>query len=336
MVHQNYDLTNLNSFRVPARAKYYASVKSLEELKIVLAEYAAAPLLILGGGSNTLFTKDWEGLILSIDIHGIEVVKENENHVWLKVGAGEDWPKLVEYCVEKGWAGIENLALIPGNVGAAPVQNIGAYGTEIKDVLESITALNLKTNEIEEFQNKDCKFGYRDSIFKRTKSHIIAFTVLKLTKEDSYTPNLSYKGLDDLSTAASIKQIMEKVVDIRKSKLPDVNEIGTAGSFFKNPVVSQRRFTEIEARFTQKDRETNEIPHFDVENGVKIPAGWLIEQSGFKGHREGDAAVSANHALILLNHGRATGQQIWDLAKTIQTKVEEEFGIKLEPEVCIH
>jgi len=291
------------------------------------------PHLILGGGSNMLFTKDFEGLVVHNKIKGIELVEENEKTVLIRVGGGEIWHELVLWCIEQGYAGIENLSLIPGSVGAAPIQNIGAYGVELKDVFERLDAFNLSTAVLETFHLDDCAFGYRDSVFKKEAKgrYFITRVFLRLSKQADF--NISYGAIQQVlqksQTPLSIRSISDAVIQIRSQKLPDPKKTGNAGSFFKNPIVDN-----VTVKLLQKVYPS--VPAYPVdENNSKLAAGWLIDQIGWKGHRKGDAGIHKKQALVLVNYGNATGQEIWNLAKEVQDSVQEKFGILLEPEVNI-
>lgn len=331
-IQEHFDLSAFTTMGVAAKADYFVKVESIAELKrsLLFAEQNNLKPLVLGGGSNLLFTKDYDGLVILNALNGIEFISEST----LKVAAGENWHQLVQFCVNKQLWGIENLSLIPGSVGAAPIQNIGAYGVELKDVFESLEAYIISTGEIKTFKNSECKFGYRDSIFKnelKGKAIIVSVTLRLSTQRKE---NLSYSALADYllqkgNLNPSIKDISNAVIDIRKSKLPDPKEIGNTGSFFKNPIISTGKFAELLKDYPQ-------IPNYPIsENKVKIPAGWLIEQAGWKGKKLGDAGVHTKQALVLVNYGNATGEEIWNLATQIRLSIEEKFGIELTPEVNI-
>lgn len=290
--------------------------------------------MVLGGGSNILLTKDFNGLVLKNDIMGIEEVKEDDEHVYLKVGAGENWHRFVMYCIDRGLAGVENLSLIPGNVGASPMQNIGAYGVEIKEVFHDLEAMHLKDRRVQLFTLNDCEFGYRDSIFKRKyKGEFAILTVtFRLNKHAQFNTSygaieqeLQKMGVNELS----VKAISQAVINIRSSKLPDPAVTGNAGSFFKNPTVSAEFFEPLKQQFP------NIVAYKVGDDAVKLAAGWLIEQCGWKGIRKGDAGCHAKQALVLVNYGNATGQEIYDLSAEIVQSVHEKFGVTLEREVNI-
>lgn len=332
---QNMSLKNLNTFGIESRAKFFAEVTSAQDVQELVTNdiFKNNVQLILGGGSNILFTKDFDGLIIKNSILGKEILRETDKMIQIKIGSGENWHNTVLWTTDSGWSGIENLALIPGLVGAAPVQNIGAYGVEIKDVLQKVGVVDLVTGEAFEILKDDCKFGYRDSIFKQESKgkYFITYIILELSKE--FEPNIEYGSiqgqLDKMSvTEPTLVNVRDAVTAIRQSKLPDPREIGNAGSFFKNPIVSFTDFQEIREQYS-------DIPNFLTDDGVKIPAGWLIEQCGWKGRRVGNVGVHEKQALVLVNHGGATGQEIKELSQSIQTSVKERFDIDLETEVTM-
>ncbi|EMR03458.1 UDP-N-acetylmuramate dehydrogenase [Cesiribacter andamanensis] len=333
-IEKNKSLKAFNTFGIEATAPYFCEVTSVADLQEVLQQerFHNMPLLILGGGSNLLFTRDPQGLVLLNRIRGIEVVKEDEESVWLRVGAGENWHDFVLYTIAQGLAGLENLSLIPGTVGAAPMQNIGAYGVEIKDTFRQLEAVDCSTGQLRIFEGQECEFGYRSSIFKTWAKdrYIIASVTFSLHKKPNF--NTSYgdiqKTLAELGIQElSLKAVSDAVIRIRQSKLPDPRQIGNAGSFFKNPVISQQQFEELHQHYPA-------MPHYPQEGGqVKVPAGWLIEQCGWKGHRRGAVGVHDRQALVLVNHGGAGGSEIRQLSEDIQASVAEKFGIALETEV---
>ena len=329
-------LKGFNTFNLEASARMLINLRSIAEVKELIASgiLKKESYFILGGGSNVLFSRDFDGLIIRPELNGIEIIKEDERSVTLRVGAGEVWEDLVKYTVENNWGGIENLALIPGNAGAAPIQNIGAYGTEIKDVLVSLEAMDLQSGEERIFKRKDCHFDYRYSIFKGKHKGRYLITSIDIKLKKNPKVNLSYRaiknefeGVDEKSL--TIKDIFEKVVWIRESKLPDPEKLGNAGSFFKNPVIPHSRLEELSLEYS----DIVNFPH--KPNQVKLAAAWLIDRCGWKGKRFGDAAVHENQALVLVNHGNATGEQIVDLAIEIQRSVFERFGVELEFEINI-
>lgn len=334
-IQENISLKNYNTFGIDVKARFFVEIAGLVQLQKVLELKAYPKKFIISGGSNMLLTKDIDALVVHLKLKGISIVEENENFVEVKAMAGENWHELVMWSLDQGFGGLENLSLIPGNVGTAPIQNIGAYGVELKDVFVSCAAMDVKTGELEGFDNEACEFGYRESIFKnRAKDkYIITSVVLKLTKKDhvlhtgygSIENELKEKGI----VHPTIRDISDAVIAIRRSKLPDPKEIGNSGSFFKNPVISQKAFD----RFIKKYPNA---PFYEMDDDkFKIPAGWLVEQCGFKGKRFGDAGVHEKQALVLVNHGSATGKEILDLSKKIQDEVQKTFKIKIQPEVNI-
>jgi UDP-N-acetylmuramate dehydrogenase len=334
-VCQNYLLKEYNTFGIAAAAKYFVSFSSVEELEEVLDNNKNIPFkMILGGGSNILFTRDYNGLVLKNTIPGIKVLNEDNEYIYVNAGAGIKWHDLVLFCVKNNYAGMENLSLIPGNVGASPMQNIGAYGVEVKDIFYELEAFHLEDKTVIKFSAKDCEFGYRDSIFKRQLKG--QFAILNVTYRLKKNPvfNVSYgtieKELEKMKMQElSIKAISDAVIHIRTSKLPDPAVIGNAGSFFKNPVIGKSEFKKMQD--TEKD-----IPYYEAgENKYKIPAGWLIEQCGWKGYRKGDAGCYEKQALVLVNYGNATGKEIYNLSEEIKISVQEKFGIELEREVNV-
>lgn len=319
---------------IDAHAKYFSTFSSLEELNELIELIGDQKKMILGGGSNILFTGDFDGWILKNQVSGLEQVKEDDNHVYLKAGAGENWHALTEYCIDRNWAGVENLSLIPGNVGAGPMQNIGAYGVEIKDVFEELEAYSLSDKKIHTFSLNDCEFGYRESVFKGKyrNQFIILNVTLRLNKHPRFKTSygaieqeLEKMGVQELS----IRSIAQAVINIRRSKLPDPEEIGNAGSFFKNPSIDRKQFEALKKEFPG-------IVGYDNPDGtVKVAAGWLIEQAGWKGYRKNDAGVHAKQALVLVNYGRAMGRELYNLSEEIVNSVKSKYGIELEREVNI-
>ena len=287
--------------------------------------------LILGGGSNILLTKNQDALVIKIEIEGIKVVQESEKYVFVEAGAGVNWHQFVLTAIENEWAGIENLSLIPGTVGASPMQNIGAYGVEIKDVFASLKAINKETLEVEEFNASQCKFGYRESVFKHELKgkYVICSVVFRLRKKPEF--HTEYGAIQETLKAAgveelSLKAVSDAVIQIRQSKLPDPKEIGNSGSFFKNPTISIDHFQALQSQYQT-------IPGYPNEEGIKVPAAWLIEQCGWKGKRFGEIGVHAMQPLVLVNYGKGDGNDIKNLAEKIQKSVLERFGISIYPEV---
>jgi len=334
-LQEHFPLKDITTFHAKVYAKHYTEFASINELKEILSspEVKGKQFMILGGGSNVLFTGDYNGIIIRNAIKGIEIIKEEGNDVFIKARSGEKWHDFVLYCVSKGYAGIENLSLIPGTVGAGPIQNIGAYGVELKDVLSEVEALNIHTLEVKKFSNSECNFGYRESIFKGKEkgNYIILSVTLKLNK-DPKKVNTTYgtisKELEVMGiNTPTIADISKAVINIRSSKLPDPEKIGNAGSFFKNPIITNTRFEKLKALFP-------DIVSFAAHEGhTKLAAGWLIEQCGWKGKRIGDAGVHKDQALVLVNYGDATGKEIYDLSTQVIKSVKDKFDVELEREV---
>lgn len=332
-ISENISLRPYNTFGIDARAKYFAAFKDLDELVAFSASDLELPTFILGGGSNILFTKDFDGLVLKNEISGIEKISEDDEYVYVKAGAGENWHRFVLYCIDRNWSGLENLSLIPGNVGASPMQNIGAYGVELKDFFYSLEAFHLEEKKIFSFSRNDCEFGYRNSVFKeRYKDQ---FIITSVTFQLRKTPvfNTSYGAIrEELEKMGvkelSIQAISQAVINIRSSKLPDPKEIGNAGSFFKNPEVSLDKCQELQSEFPA-------IIAYPSGSKMKLAAGWLIEQCGWKGQRRGDAGCHEKQALVLVNYGNAKGQEILDLSDEILQSVNKKFGLILEREVNV-
>jgi len=334
-IERNKSLKDFNTFGIDCIAKSFVSVKSILALKNILEQYASSEIFILGGGSNMLLSQNIEALVVHIDLKGIKLLHETEDNAFIEVMAGENWHDFVLYCIDNNYGGIENMSLIPGNVGTAPIQNIGAYGVELKDVFEACQTVEIATLTEKDFSNKGCRFSYRSSIFKEEVrgKYIITSVTFKLTKQN-HVLSTSYGAIEaELQQRKiidpTIKDVSDVVIAIRQSKLPDPAVLGNSGSFFKNPVIDATAFRAFRLKF-------QEAPFYEISpTEFKIPAGWLIEQAGFKGKRFGDAGVHEKQALVLVNYGNATGAQIWELAITIQKKVNEEFGIYIEPEVNI-
>ncbi len=329
---KDISLRTYNTFGIDVKSKKFIGIQSTDVLKAVLAENQGAQVLLLGGGSNLLLTKDFDGLTIRIENRGIEILKEDEYGARIKVAAGENWHDFVLWCLKKDFGGVENLALIPGSVGAAPIQNIGAYGVELSQVFESCEAMSRETGEIKTFNKTECEFGYRNSIFKNTlkEQYIITSVEFNLTKAP-HQINTSYGGLSEKieSKSPSIQTVAQTVIEIRSAKLPDPRLIGNSGSFFKNPVLGSEQFAALQQQYPN-------LPHYPDQKGkVKIPAAWLIDYLGFKGYRKNDAGVHQNQALVLVNYGNASGAEIKKLAQEIKDKVLENFKIDLEFEVNI-
>ena len=334
-IQSNFSLKSFNTFGIEAKAKNFVAVHSLDELKTVLVEHAAEPKFILGGGSNMLLTQDIEALVIHIDLKGKRILKEDDDFVWVESMAGENWHEFVLWTIDQNFGGLENMSLIPGNVGTTPVQNIGAYGTEIKDTFVSCDAMKIDDQTMRTFSKEDCRFGYRESIFKQEAKdqYIITSVVFKLTKRN-HNINTSYGDITkELAlqnvTVPTLKDVSNAVIAIRQSKLPDPKVLGNSGSFFKNPVISRSHFEKVQVQFP-------EIKFFEVSpTEVKVPAGWLIEQAGYKGFRKGDAGVHKNQALVLVNYGSATGQDILALSREVQQAVFDKYSIAIEAEVNV-
>lgn len=333
-IHSDYSLQNLNTFHIDAKAKYFVEVNSLEEFKELQEHriFKREKLLVLGGGSNVLFTKDVDGMVVKNSMLGKELLREDKTHFYVKANAGEVWHTFVLWCIQKNYAGVENLSLIPGQVGASPIQNIGAYGVELKDVCDSVEAIHLRTGEQIVLSNLDCEFGYRDSVFKHQLKDEYLITAVNYRLNKSPNFQVSYGDikatLQDMSVQnLTLKNVSDAVVRIRSSKLPDPKVLGNAGSFFKNPTVTQEKYEELVA--------TNPVmPSFPQKDGtVKIPAGWLIEQCGWKGKVVGNTGSHKSQALVLVNYGNATGAEIYQLALDIKKSVFDKFGVEVNPEV---
>lgn len=334
MIQEHFSLQAFNTFGIDVTAAGFARFQSVEELKALLPQRNSFnDLLILGGGSNILFTKDVDALVLLNEIKGIETVVENDQYIQLKAGAGVIWNDFVQYTVQNNWGGIENLSLIPGSVGASPMQNIGAYGVEIKDVFVSLEALHIESNELHTFDLEACEFGYRESVFKRQLKgqYIIVSVTFQLSKQPTFKTSYGaiQEEMERMNLTPSVAAISEVVCAIRNSKLPNPKVLGNAGSFFKNPVVSDEKVATLKEEFPS-------IPNYPQGNGTtKLAAGWLIEQAGWKGKRLGNCGVHEKQALVLVNYGGATGNEIFDLSTAVLTAVEHKFGVSLEREVNI-
>ncbi|HEY2649005.1 MAG TPA: UDP-N-acetylmuramate dehydrogenase, partial [Puia sp.] len=331
-LQKNISLLPYNSFHLDVNAAEFVSVKTVEELRSTLN--AQEPKLILGGGSNILLTRNVDGQVLKIDIRGIDEVKEDNAYIYVRAGAGESWHGFVQYTMDRNWGGLENLSLIPGNVGAAPIQNIGAYGVELRDIFYELEAYDRKEKKVFTFGVNDCHFGYRDSIFKSAgKGRYIVLNVTLVLHKNPVL-NTHYGAIrEELKLigvkAPTIQDVSRAVIKIRQSKLPDPAVIGNAGSFFKNPIVDQAKFLSLSEIYP----EMPAYPHED--QSVKLAAGWLIEQCGWKGYRKVDAGVHVNQALVLVNYGKATGREIFELSEKIVVSVHKKFAISLEREVNV-
>lgn len=331
-VLDNISLKPFNTFGIDVKARQLATFSSLNDLESININPGT---IVLGGGSNILFTKDVDGLVLKNEITGIQELHEDEEYVYVKAGAGENWHRFVLYCIDRNWAGIENLSLIPGSVGASPMQNIGAYGVELENVFWNLEAWHVQEKKLVNFTRSDCEFGYRESVFKRKYKN--QFIITSVTYRLHKTPifHTSYGAIEqELERmgveALSIKAISEAVINIRSSKLPDPKTIGNAGSFFKNPSVTDRKFLELKQRFEEI------VGYRNPDGSMKIAAGWLIEQCGWKGFRRGDAGCHAKQALVLVNYGNARGIDICQLSDKIIQSVKDKFAVELEKEVNIY
>lgn len=327
-----YSLLTHNTFGIDAKCADFISYQSVEQLKSILPDLKGKRWLQIGGGSNLLFVHDFDGVILHSEIKDVEIVKRNDDNVWLRVGAGYVWDDVVSYCVQHGFYGLENLSLIPGEVGASAVQNIGAYGAEVGQYIDTVETIEVATGNVRLFKAEECHYAYRSSVFKHEMKgkYIVTHVVYRLSL--CFTPDLSYGAINRVLQAHDIKvedvtaQVLRDVIiDVRRSKLPDPAEIGSAGSFFMNPIVSQSQFECLLQQYP-------DMPHYIVDGGVKIPAGWMIEQCGWKGKRVGNVGVYSKQALVLVNYGGARGEDIVRLSNAVIADVERKFGITLHPE----
>lgn len=334
-IQKNISLKPFNTFGIDVNASNYCDIRSNDELISCLDSNPEKEIFILGGGSNMLLTMDIDALVLHVNLKGITVEEENDDSVIVKALAGENWHEFVLWCLDNDFGGVENLSLIPGNIGTAPIQNIGAYGVELKDVFVSCEALEIKTKQIKTFTASDCQFGYRDSIFKNSHKgkYIITSVNIKLSKKN-HILHLDYGAIKDQLKESgilnpTIKDVSEAVIAIRQNKLPDPKKIGNSGSFFKNPVIPVELFKALQNNF-------DDVPHYKIsESEIKVPAGWLIEKAGFKGKRFNNYGVHKNQALVLVNYGGAKGEDIYKLALLIKSTVKRLFNIDIEPEVNV-
>ena len=330
----NISIKKYNSFKVDHKIKKFYRIQSKEEMiKVKRSISKNEKIIILGGGSNILFTKNFNGSILYNNILGKEIIKETKKNIYIKFGAGENWDKSVEFCVKNKWYGIENLSLIPGSVGAAPIQNIGAYGTEIKDYIYEVSGINLSNGKSQIYENKLCNFSYRNSIFKGKLKNIFFITHVTIKLSKSKKLNLSYNEVkkyfrNKKSNEITIDNVRKKIIEIRESKLPDPKKLGNCGSFFKNPLVNFYFFNNLKNKYP-------DIIGFKNSNGMKISAAWLIEKCGWKGYKKDNIGVYKNHALVLVNYGSNNGKKIYKLSEKIKESVNEKFNISLENEVNI-
>lgn len=330
-VQNNIQLQNYNSFGTKAIAKLFCEPETREELSEILKIYSNEQKLVLGAGYNLFFTTDFDGLVIKPGMKDIKIISEDDNYVVIEAGAGVEWDKMVEDCVSRGFAGLENLSLIPSSVGASPIQNIGAYGSEAKDTIVLVKAVDLETGESKEFTNSECQFGYRNSIFKLTSRYIITSVLFKLSKSFTYKEkyiDLS-RELKDVESP-SLKQVRDAIVKIRTRKLPDTKTLPNAGSFFKNPILSEEEKNSLQKKII-------DVPIYNIgENKFKTSAAFLIEKAGFKGKRKGMVGTYEHHALVLVNYGTNNGKEISEFAQDIQEEVLRLYSIKLEPEVWIY
>lgn len=329
---QHYkQLQQYNSFKTKALARIFCEPQSIDELSELLESYPDEKKLILGAGNNLFFTKDYDGLVIKPAMHDINILSEDDNFVVIEAGAAIEWDNLVEDCVGKGFSGLENLSLIPGSVGASPIQNIGAYGSEVKDTITLVKALDTNTGLQMKFTNEECRFAYRDSIFKQTRRYIITSVVFKLSK--SFTYKEKYVDLSrELkgNSSPSLSQVREAIINTRTRKLPDVKTLPNAGSFFKNPILTKDEKESLKKKIV-------DVPIYNVgENSFKTSAAFLIEKAGYKGKSNGRVGTYENHALVIVNRGTVDGNDILNFANEIKNKVEKQFGVKLEPEVWIY
>ncbi|WP_333875546.1 UDP-N-acetylmuramate dehydrogenase [Flavobacterium sp.] len=334
-IQHQFSLKKYNTFGIEAKAREFVAIQTVAELKKVLSENQDKPKFILGGGSNMLLTQDIEALVIHVDLKGKRILQENEDFVWVESMAGENWHEFVLWTIDQNFGGLENMSLIPGNVGTTPVQNIGAYGVEIKDTFVSCDAVHIATQQTKTFTKEECRFGYRESIFKQEAKdqYVITSVVFKLTKRNHHI-HIAYGDItQELESqnvvTPTLKDVSNAVIAIRQRKLPNPAVLGNSGSFFKNPVISKQQFETVQQQYS-------DIKFYEVSpTEVKVPAGWLIEQAGYKGFRRGDAGVHKNQALVLVNYGQATGQEILALAKEVQQAVFDKYGIAIEAEVNV-
>ncbi len=332
---ENHPLKNLNTFGLDVYARYYTEIRDEKMLYDLfrVKELFQNKHLILGEGSNILFSGDYDGTVVRIMLKGIEVTGKKDGYVFIRVNAGEIWDHLVSFCVSQGWGGLENLSLIPGQVGSSPIQNIGAYGVELETLFVSLEAFDKLKGESVVFRHKDCQFGYRNSVFKGRSGGRYVITSVTLRLKEDPELNTSYGSVaEELKnmgiSSPGIKDVREAVCRIRRSKLPDPEDLGNAGSFFKNPVVPLRKYNDLKSKHP-------DLVAYGAGNGMKLAAGWLIDKAGWKGYRHNDAGVHEKQALVLVNHGKASGKEILDLAGRIKDSVSRRFGVSLEPEVNI-
>ena len=333
IIQENISLKPFHSFAMEVNARYFTRLSSMDQLPQIFG-WKKSSSMVLGGGSNLLFTKNYDGLIIKNEMKGIHLIREDDHHVYVRAGAGEGWHSLVLHCINNGWAGMENLSLIPGTVGAAPIQNIGAYGVELKDIFFGLEAYHIKEEKLHQFSLNDCAFGYRDSIFKRSLKGELVITqvIFRLNKIPEY--KITYGAIEQELEKMNIKElsiqsISQAVCRIRSSKLPDPAVMGNAGSFFKNPAVPENKYSELKEKFPGL------VGYHQMDGSYKLAAGWLIEYCGWKGYRRDDAGCHALQSLVLVNYGHATGAEIFTLSEDIQRSVFEKFEVRLETEVNI-
>ncbi|MEI7965633.1 MAG: UDP-N-acetylmuramate dehydrogenase [Chitinophagaceae bacterium] len=333
IIQENISLKPFHSFAMEVNARYFTRLSSMDQLPQIFG-WKKSSSMVLGGGSNLLFTKNYDGLIIKNEMKGIHLIREDDHHVYVRAGAGEGWHSLVLHCINNGWAGMENLSLIPGTVGAAPIQNIGAYGVELKDIFFGLEAYHIKEEKLHQFSLNDCAFGYRDSIFKRSLKGELVITqvIFRLNKIPEY--KITYGAIEQELEKMNIKElsiqaISQAVCRIRSSKLPDPAVMGNAGSFFKNPAVPENKYSELKEKFPGL------VGYHQMDGSYKLAAGWLIEYCGWKGYRRDDAGCHALQSLVLVNYGHATGAEIFKLSEDIQRSVFEKFEVRLETEVNI-
>ena len=334
LLKENFSLLRHNTFGIDAYCRLFIEYSDISELKDALKKVKEmhVPMLHIGGGSNLLFTKDYEGVVLHAGSKNIKIIKETEDNIYIEADAGVVWDEFVEWTIKHGSFGLENLSLIPGEVGASAVQNIGAYGIEVCQYIDRVKTLEVATEKYHEFKNEECNYGYRHSIFKGELygKHIVTSVVYKLSKE--FTPHLEYGALKTQLEKHNLnakditaQQLRKLIIDIRNEKLPNPNDIGSAGSFFMNPIVSEEKFVALYQQYPT-------IPHYPAKNGIKLSAGWLIDQAGWKGKKFKNAGVYEKQALVLVNNGGATGDDVVQLAQSIQKDILEKFGINIKPE----
>ncbi len=332
-IRENVNLQPFNTFGLAVNARYFCTLATLGSLRSVVQwqkMHPELPVLLLGGGSNLLFTQDFPGLVIQVRLKDREMIGQDANYTYVRAGAGENWHEFVRWTIDQGLAGLENLSLIPGTVGAAPMQNIGAYGVEVKDLIHEVRALDWRSGLLRDFSAEECQFAYRDSFFKSVEPGrwLIFAVVFRLPRQPQW--KIDYAGVKEqlVGQPLTARMISDAIITIRQNKLPDPTVIGNAGSFFKNPIIPHAQAQTLQARYPN-------MPAWPQAQGVKLSAGWLIDQCGWKGQREGDAGTYEKHALVLVNHGQATGQAMWQFAQRIIDSVNERFNVTLEPEPLV-